>query len=452
MTQSPTTATGIYSSWSEEIWDFGTSEQYPILNNAKGSDSTNPACREAEDPPDDLLPECGSVLSPLVRYGLRELRLVKGNLSPSFIVSIPDYTGTVVNSTSTIRFKPTAINSTAKISISVDGEESHQNIPSGTTSNKIMLKQNGITKIIMSIKKGGTVQAEYTLYLNYYKFEGDVYGAFSGDIDEDNDGLIDINSLEKLNAIRYQLDGTGYRSSEDAPKIAIGCPENKCKGYELIENLDFNDKSEWTTGAGWQPIGEELYHFNCIFEGNNKTISNLIVNRPQSHNLGLFGIAGVDAEISNIGLPNVYIRGDNAIGGLVGDNFGIITNSYTTGEVAYGQQVAFGEGEGGLVGYNKGVVANSYSLVELFGRKHVGGLVGRNHGKITNSYAGGNVVGSWDLGGLVGLNANRGQVTNSYATGEVRGSKRIGGLVGWNADESQITNSYATGVVNRYRE
>ena len=251
--------------------------------------------------------------------------------------------------------------------------------------------------------------------------------------------------------MRYQLDGTGYRSSEDALKVAIGCPGNKCKGYELIENLDFNDKSEWTTGAGWQPIGEELYHFNCIFEGNNKTISNLIVNRPRADNLGLFGIAGVNAEISNIGLLNVVIKGDNRIGGLVGVNLGIITNSYTTGEVAYGQQAVFGAGEGGLVGYNKGVVANSYSIIELFGRKHVGGLVGRNHGKITNSYAGGNVVGSWDLGGLVGLNANGGQVTNSYARGEVRGSKRIGGLVGWNADESQITNSYATGAVEGHR-
>ena len=439
MMQSPMTATGIYSSWSEEIWDFGTSEQYPILKYTKGSNRRNPAC--SEEAATDL-PVCGSIISSKLRYGLSELQLTQGSLSPSFSVSIPNYVGTVVNSTGTIQFKPIAIDPNAMISISVDGEESHQNRPSGTTSNEIMLKPSSTTKIIIEVENSiGT--ARYTLYLNYNKFEGDVYEAFSGDIDRDDDGLIDIDSLEKLNAMRYQLDGTGYRSSEDALKIAIGCPGNKCKGYELMENLDFNDKSEWTTGAGWQPIGEELYHFNCIFEGNNKTISNLIVNRPRSNNLGLFGVAGVDAEISNIGLLNVVIRGDNSIGGLVGVNLGIITNSYATGEVAYGQQAVFGAGEGGLVGYNKGVVANSYSLVELFGRKHVGGVIGRNHGKITNSYAGGNVVGSWDLGGLVGLNANGGQVTNSYATGEVRGSKRIGGLVGLNANRSHIANSYA---------
>ena len=405
MTQSPIAATGIYISWKSKNWDFGTSEQYPILNYAKGSDRTNPACREAEDPPDDLLPECGSALSPLVRYGLRELRLVKGNLSPQFLVLRQNYTGTAVNTPDTIQFKPTAID-----------------------------------------------QAEYTLNLNYHNLQRD--------IDEDDDGLIDIDTLEELNAIRYQLDGTGYRSSEGAPKVVVGCPENKCKGYELMEDLDFNDntsysnaavnKSRWTEGVGWQPIGGELYRFSSIFEGNNKTISNLRVNRPRSNNLGLFGVAGVDAEISNIGVLNVNIRGDNSISGLVGDNLGIITNSYTTGEVAYGQ-ARFGAGEGGLVGYNKGIVANSYSLVELFGRKHVGGLVGRNHGKITNSYAGGDVMGIWDLGGLVGVNANGGQVTNSYATAKVQGSRKIGGLVGWNADESQITNSYAMGVVSTGR-
>ena len=441
-----------YYRWKTTDWNFGTFEQYPILNYAKGSDRTNPACREAEDPSDDLLPECGSVLSPLVRYGLRELRLVKGNLSPQFLVLRQNYTGTVVNTPDTIQFKPIAIDPNAKIFISADGRVVNEELSSGTTSNEIMLKPSSTTRIIISVKKGGIVQAEYTLNLNHYNLQRD--------IDEDDDGLIDIHTLEELNAIRYQLDGTGYRSSEGAPKVVVGCPENKCKGYELRKDLDFNDntsysnaavnKSRWTEGVGWQPIGGELYRFSSIFEGNNKTISNLRVNRPQSHNLGLFGIAGVDAEISNIGVLNVNIRGDNSIGGLVGDNLGIITNSYTTGEVAYGQ-ARFGVGEGGLVGYNRGVVANSYSLVELFGRKHVGGLVGRNHGKITNSYAGGDVMGIWDSGGLVGVNANRGQVTNSYARGKAHGYRKIGGLVGWNADESQITNSYATGVVSTGR-
>ena len=443
MTQLPMTATGIYISWKSKNWNFGTFEQYPILNYAKGSDRTNPACREAEDPSDDLLPECGSVLSPLVRYGLRELRLVKGDLSPQFLVLRQNYIGTAVNTPDTIQFKPIAIDPNAKIFISADGRVVNEELSSGTTSNEIMLKPSSTTRIIISVKKGGIVQAEYTLNLNHYNLQRD--------IDEDDDGLIDIHTLEELNAIRYQLDGTGYRSSEGAPKVVVGCPENKCKGYELRKDLDFNDntsysnaavnKSRWTEGAGWQPIGGEIYRFSSIFEGNNKTISNLRVNRPQFSNLGLFGIAGVDAEISNIGLLNVNIRGNNSIGGLAGENLGIIRSSYTTGTVAY-EREGSGYNSGGLVGYNKGVVANSHSIIEISGRRSVGGLIGYNDGEITNSYAVGNVVGRFQVGGLVGQNENRGQVTNSYAIGKVSGRMNIGGLVGY-TNGGQIKNSYA---------
>ena len=443
MMQLPMTATGIYISWKSKNWDFGTSEQYPILNYAKGSDRTNPACREAEDPSDDLLPECGSVLSPLVRYGLRELRLVKGNLSPQFLVLRQNYTGTAVNTPDTIQFKPIAIDPNAKIFISADGRVVNEELSSGTTSNEIMLKPSSTTRIIISVKKGGIVQAEYTLNLNHYNLQRD--------IDEDDDGLIDIHTLEELNAIRYQLDGTGYRSSEGAPKVVVGCPENKCKGYELRKDLDFNDntsysnaavnKSRWTEGAGWQPIGGEIYRFSSIFEGNNKTISNLRVNRPQFSNLGLFGVVGVDAEISNIGLLNVNIRGNNSIGGLAGENLGIIRSSYTTGTVAY-EREGSGYNSGGLVGYNKGVVSNSHSIIEISGRRSVGGLIGYNDGEITNSYAVGNVVGRFQVGGLVGQNENRGQVTNSYAIGKVSGRMNIGGLVGY-SNGGQIKNSYA---------
>ena len=61
------------------------------------------------------------------------------------------------------------------------------------------------------------------------------------DVDTDNDGLVEINTLEDLNAIRYQLDGSGYRASATAKKITSGCAVGGCKGYELTRDLDFND-------------------------------------------------------------------------------------------------------------------------------------------------------------------------------------------------------------------
>ena len=47
------------------------------------------------------------------------------------------------------------------------------------------------------------------------------------DIDQDDDGLIEICNLDGLNAIRYQLDGSGYRASISAIKITEGCPINR---------------------------------------------------------------------------------------------------------------------------------------------------------------------------------------------------------------------------------
>ena len=444
MMQSPMTATGIYISWKSKNWDFGTSEQYPILNNAKGSDSTNPACREAEDPSDDLLPECGSVLSPLVRYGLRELQLVKGDLSPQFWVLRQNYTGTVVNTPDTIQFKPIAIDPNAKIFISADGRVVNEELSSGTTSNEIMLKPSSTTRIIISVKNGGTTSPiEYILNLDYYYFEGK--------IDTDGNGLINIDTLEKLNAMRYQLDGTGYRDSEDAPKITIGCPDNKCRGYELKKDLDFNDDASysstpnkviWTTGSGWQPIG--YYEssnsvnnkpFKAIFEGNGHTISNLMIDRTNTSRVGLFGFVE-GGTIQNVGLSNIDITGNNSVGGLVGYSIDSnITNSYAAGAVKGRHSV------GGLVGfsYSDSNIRNSYATGEVTGTGYyVGGLVGRNRRTIENSYATGTVRGERAVGGLVGR--NRRTIENSYATGSVSGNSDVGGLIG--ANDGTITYSY----------
>ena len=47
---------------------------------------------------------------------------------------------------------------------------------------------------------------------------------YATDIDQDKDGLIELCDVDALDAIRYQLDGTGYRASFDAVKITAGCP------------------------------------------------------------------------------------------------------------------------------------------------------------------------------------------------------------------------------------
>ena len=272
----------------------------------------------------------------------------------------------------------------------------------------------------------------------------------SADIDKDDDGLIEICSLEALDAIRYQLDGSGYRVNASAEKITLGCSLSEgCKGYELVSDLDFNDdasyrqisnKDVWNSGAGWKPIGTLLDPFVAIFQANGHTISNLRIDRT-INNVGLFGRIQRHAEIDDLKLLNVDIRGDFEVGALVGINEGSISNS----SVESGNLNAESGSGGGLVGVNQGTIVNAYAGINLNGADKVGGLVGDNGGWVANSYAESNIMGSADdVGGLVG--DNKGWVGNSYAASRVIGlTDNVGGLVGLN--RGIITDSYASGSI-----
>ena len=296
----------------------------------------------------------------------------------------------------------------------------------------------------------------------------------STDIDQDNDGLIEICDLEGLNDIRDNPSGSGTMEQ--------GC-SSTCTGFELTKDLDFNDdasyrdattnKTTWTKGEGWEPI----INFSATFNGNGYTISHLMINRS-SDQIGLFRNTQSSSTITAVGLLNMNITGRSLVGGLVGANFGTITKSYTTSVVfkpsstggglvgnnsrsgnitnscATGDVNSKGHNIGGLVGFNSGNITNSCATGDVNGgRSDVGGLAGENRGSITTSYATGNVNGQGNInniGGLVGYN-NKGNITNSYATGSVSGSGdniRVGGLVGATFEASTIENSYATGSVS----
>jgi filamentous hemagglutinin family protein len=158
------------------------------------------------------------------------------------------------------------------------------------------------------------------------------------------------------------------------------------------------------------PAGFSFPYFAGSFDGGNHTLANLSLNFPNNA-VGLFGYLPSSATtIANVGVPNANVSGLNAVGGLVGLNNGAaISNSYVSGIVS-GSSYA-----GGLVGYSPGgSISNSYSSASVTARSGygAGGLVGVNYGSISQSYATGKVNGSSYVGGLVGL--NYGTVANSY--------------------------------------
>ena len=149
--------------------------------------------------------------------------------------------------------------------------------------------------------------------------------------DSDGNGFIEIETLAQLNAMRWDLDGNGavatndtmnYNAAFPTAALGMGCPSNRCTGYELMTDLDFDENDDdtitavdatyWNGGAGWHPIGT----YTGRFKGNNQTISNLFIHRASWDRVGLF--SEVSGAISGLGLKSVDVRGRYRVGGLVG--------------------------------------------------------------------------------------------------------------------------------------
>jgi filamentous hemagglutinin family protein len=272
--------------------------------------------------------------------------------------------------------------------------------------------------------------------------------------------LLGSNGVIENHTVITSLGAEGSTSATDLQ----GMNGNLAGSYVLGANIDATATSGWNGGAGFAPIvGFELVTYNYGgntytyenplpftggFDGLGHTIGGLNINRPDAGNVGLFGLTSAASAIRNVGLLGGSTTGFRNTGGLVGNNYGSINNSYATGTVTDTNQNN-GLYVGGLVGSNSGAISNSYATGSVVGNRSVGGLVGDNAtgGSITRSYSTGAVTaGTYISGGLVGGNENGASVSDSYATGSVTGGNNVsGGLVGQNY--GSIARSYATGSV-----
>lgn len=207
--------------------------------------------------------------------------------------------------------------------------------------------------------------------------------------------------------------------------------------YILVNDLDENTDGydEYVNGDGFEPIDD----FSGTFDGNGHIIADLVLDALDDIVLGLFRFVPSEGHIRDLGLENVHIDSGGTVGGLVGENDGVVDGSYVTGLVE-GYTTA-----GALVGSNSGEVNGSYATATVDSGDSAGGLVGENEGIISGSYATGSVETGDPVGGLVAVNS--GEVTESYATGAVDGTdpREAGGLTGENT--GVVSDSYATGYV-----
>ncbi len=170
-------------------------------------------------------------------------------------------------------------------------------------------------------------------------------------------------------------------------------------------------------------IGSEVV--GGLIGSNNGSVSNVSVSGSVSAGRYTGGLAGINAGYLTASSSSVSVSGANYTGGLVGYNM-------NSGGTILGHVIRCSS--------TGSVLAAQNSIA-------VGGLVGNNFGEITNSYARGSVTSSdaMAVGGIAGNHNTPATLTNSYSTGLVTctgGScSSVGGLVGLNWSAT-TTSSY----------
>ncbi len=226
--------------------------------------------------------------------------------------------------------------------------------------------------------------------------------------------------------------------------------------FKQTSDIDASASYNLNSGGGISPIGiSDSNPFNGTYDGNGHTISNLRVYRYAGIS-GLFG--ETKGVIENLGIKNadvILMQITSKIGALTGMlvSGGSIINCYTTGRII-GSSAA--TDVGGLVGDNYGTIQNSYSSVNITSSNvgNVGGLVGISGGSISNCYSTGNIiVSSTDssyVGGLAGTSTAT--ISNCYSTGNVSISGNAnnvgGGFIGLNQEGGTVDNCFSSGWVN----
>ena len=213
-------------------------------------------------------------------------------------------------------------------------------------------------------------------------------------------GAINSSKIRNIEILGAEIDSNVYAS---------GLLAGTLRGEKIyINNVNVSGIISKTAGGG-----------NGLLVGTNNAEDVLIANSHTSGELegadwdngGLIGGQWMENNVTiEYSSSTANVSGNGDVGGLVGYNEGgTVYKSYSTGNV-----YSTNDWVGGLLGSTKdGNVSQSYSISDVEGPGIVGGLVGDNYGIISDSYSAGNVTGSGnDVGGLVGLNG--GSISDAY--------------------------------------
>lgn len=277
--------------------------------------------------------------------------------------------------------------------------------------------------------------------------------------DTDKDGSYEIATADELYAFAEAVNnGEPALNAELTSNIIVN---------SSVPSTD--DVADGNSYRKWIPIGNGN-PYEGRFDGNGKAIFGLYFRDTTDGDVGLIGELGAEGEVKNVLIYGSYFHGSSCIGAVVGVSYGTVSgcssmstvqghNNYLGWGVGggadedspYDEKIygEYGASIGGVVGENYGIVSDCYSRGTVKNNYYVGGVVGWNGGTVTNCFSEGYVEGTDYVGGVVGQN-DYGTVSNCYNTGiviGVSGSGNVGGVVGYVNNGGRLTDSYNIGNV-----
>lgn len=235
--------------------------------------------------------------------------------------------------------------------------------------------------------------------------------------------------------------------------------------YKLVNDVELSS-TEWAPIGVTKEGGSEVVDsFTGTFDGNNKTISNVIVSN--SNYAGLFGRIGEAGLVTNLNVVNVDITGSSAYAGSIAAvNNGTIKNcAVGTSNIASTNDDAK---LGGIAGANESnnAIASIYkcstnSTIDGVSGSNIGGITGLNKGaEVVYCYADTDskliAASTTVAGGLVGLNTYSSKfasiVAGSYSIGTLEGGANNvhGGVVGFNDYVATTTTEKTNKIYGNY--
>ena len=223
------------------------------------------------------------------------------------------------------------------------------------------------------------------------------------------------------------------------------------QNYYFKQTVDINLAG--SSSNQWNPIGNgyAITYFNGIYQGNNKTLSNLYKVSTTEEYVGLFSNLGSAATVSDLNISGT-VQGRSYVGLLAGSSYGTISNGKSSGTVKGARDT------GGIVGWATKTIQNCTNNATISGIKdagasvnrYIGGIAGRGSNlqissctnTATVSYPSGFNEGGM-TGGIVGQIDGNSTISNSVNRGSISGNFLTGGIAGYlygNAKATSCTN------------